>query len=81
MTKQEKLRAKILARPAEIGFDDLKSFLESEGWNCRPSRSGGSHCTFWKEGVAEILTVPTVGSRKGKRGYILQVIKTLGLED
>lgn len=81
MTKRDKLRARILAKPPEIDFDDLRAFLQDEGWNWRPPRGGGSHHSFWKPGVVEILTIPTVGGRKVARTYIARVIEVLGLKE
>ncbi len=81
MTKSDKLRAKILAKPPEIDFHDLRAFLQEEGWDWRTPRSGSSDHTFTKLGLAEILTIPTVGGRKVKRTYIVKVIRMLGLED
>lgn len=79
MPKEDKLRAKVLAKPAEIDFEDLEAFLLANGWHERPAR--GSHHTFWKPGLPEILTIPTVGGRKVKRSYIAMAIKMLGLEE
>jgi predicted RNA binding protein YcfA (HicA-like mRNA interferase family) len=77
--REDRLRARILAKPAEINFDDLRAFLLARGWHERPA--SGSHHSFWKEGVPEILTIPTVGGHKVKRTYIVLVIKALGLEE
>lgn len=81
MARSDKLKAKILAKPPEIDFDELRVFLAGQGWDWRPSRAGGSHHFFSKPGVRETITVPTVGGRKVKRTCIVQVIKALGLED
>lgn len=65
----------------DMDFDDLRSFLQGEGWNWQAPRSGGSHHRFWKVGERVILSIPTVGGRKVKRTYIALVVKTLGLQD
>ena len=81
MSKRDKVKARILARPPELDFEELRDFLVAEGWLWRPPRGGGSHHFFSKPGVRETLLIPTVGGRKVKRTYIVEVIKALGLED
>lgn len=79
MTRRERLVAKILARPSEAEFRDVRALLEEFGWVL--DRQRGSHVTFVHEAEQEIITVATVSGRRVKRVYLDQICKRLGLDD
>ncbi|HEU5423934.1 MAG TPA: type II toxin-antitoxin system HicA family toxin [Nitrolancea sp.] len=78
MSRRDKLIARILARPPQADFDDVRAVLEEFGWVL--ARERGSHCTFAKPGEYPII-VPKVGGRKVKRVYLDMICDRLGLDD
>jgi len=78
MSKLEKLIKKLLLRPPDMRFDDIRSILEAFGY--QEMRAKGSHHSFENE-QGEVITIPKKGGHKVKKTYIEQVIKLLNLED
>jgi len=62
MSRAKNIVARILGgrSDANIDFDDLCHVLERAGFTRRPGK--GSHTIFFKEGVAEILSLQPRGS-------------------
>jgi predicted RNA binding protein YcfA (HicA-like mRNA interferase family) len=78
VTRRERLVAKILGRPPEMDFDDVRWLLEEYGWEYRRER--GSHVTFKKRGTGTV-TIPKRRGRVVARPSIDMVIAKLGLEN
>ena len=78
MSQRDKLIARILARPPEADFGDVRRFLKLYGY--RFDRQKGSHVVFVKPGAPPI-TVPLRGGRKVARTYLAQICELLGLDD
>ena len=78
MTQFDKLVARILARPPEAEFREVRRLMEAYGW--RLDRRRGSHVSFRKAGERHIVVVVTRG-RKVKRSYLVTIINRLGLDD
>ena len=78
MTQFDKLIARILARPPEAEFRDVRHLLEAYGWQL--DRIRGSHVHFTKSGE-RTLSIPLVRGRRVKRRYLDLVINRLGLND
>ena len=77
MSQQEKLIARIRARPPDAYFADVEKLLNLFGWSCR--KGTGSHRAFTKPGERTI-TVP-VKDEKVKRVYLNEICERLGLDD
>ena len=76
MSRDEKLIAKIKARPVEASFADVQKVLELHGW--RLARRRGSHVTFNKRGEPAIV-VPLVRGSRVKGVYLDHIIERLEL--
>ena len=72
MTKREKLRRRIERNPKNVSFDDLRTLLESFGFELKRSR--GSHHSFVAEIGSQkyILVVPF--QRPLKSVYVKQAL-------
>ena len=77
MTQFDRLVARILARPPEAEFRDVRRLLEAYGWDL--DRVRGSHAQFTKPGE-RTLSVPMVRGRRVKRVYLSLIIKRLELD-
>jgi predicted RNA binding protein YcfA (HicA-like mRNA interferase family) len=77
MSRRDKLVRRIVARPPEADFGEVKSLLERYGWSL--SRTKGSHFTFTREGVYPI-TIP-VHNDKVRRPYLDRICERLGLDE
>lgn len=77
MTRRDKLIEKIRARPPTADFGDVRTLLESFGWE--QARTKGSHVSFVKAGEPAIV-LSTVNGRKVKRVYLDQICERLGLD-
>lgn len=78
MSQRDKLRAKILARPPQMRYSEVRNFLEFEGWTYRDEE--GSHVTFKKKGYRSI-TLSKVGGKMVPRYQLDQICEILGLDD
>lgn len=77
MSRRERLIQRIVRRPAEARFGDVRSILVEFGWT--HDRTRGSHAIFVKEGERSI-TVPVHHDKVGRR-YLDQICERLGLDD
>ena len=77
MTQQQKLIERIVARPPEADFNDVRRLLEIFDWT--QARQRGSHVTFVKQGQLPIVVAMYQG-RKVKRTYLDMICERLGLE-
>lgn len=77
MSRREKRIRRLVARPPEADFADVRAVLEERGWSF--ARQKGSHCTFTKRGEAPI-TVP-IGNDKVKAHYLDELCRRLGLDE
>lgn len=77
MSQLEKSIARLLARPSDASFEDVRRVLEGSGW--QQARQKGSHVSFTKPGERSI-TVPLKDGDRVKRAYIDQVCERLGLD-
>ena len=82
MGKRRKRIERLLARPPEARYDDVRIVLEEFGWirRSRSSRKGSSHEVFEKSGEYPI-TVPLIQGRLVKKTYVIQICERLGLDD
>ncbi len=78
MSQHDKLRAKVLARPPQMRYSEVRSFLEFEGWTRRNEE--GSHVTFKKKGFRSI-TISRVGGKMVPRYQLDEICDILGLDD
>ena len=79
--KIEKIIEKMLSKPKELNFNDVKRVLEYEGWKIRKT-TATSHIVFKKEGVEKIITLSLHSSNsKIKATYIRQIVQILELEE
>ena len=77
VSRDEKLVARIKARPPQASFRDVERLLEMEGWT--KARQSGSHVSFTKPGERTII-VPLTGGSKVKRVYLDQICERLGID-
>ncbi|MCH8310207.1 MAG: type II toxin-antitoxin system HicA family toxin [Chloroflexi bacterium] len=77
MTQFDKLIARILARPPQVDFNDVRRLLEAYGRAL--DREKGSHVMFTKPSERTI-TAPKVGGRRVKRVYLNRIIEILGID-
>ena len=75
MSRREKLIERIVKRPPEADFGDVRLLLEAFGW--RVDRRKGSHVTVAKEDDYPI-TIPVHHDKVGRR-YLEQICDRLGL--
>ncbi len=78
MTKRAKLIEKLVRRPPEADFNDVRAILEDFGWTL--ARTRGSHHSFTKPGESEIFTVP-VHDRRVKKTCLNRLCVLLNLDD
>ena len=76
MSKIRKLVGKMLRRPPEMRFDEVKIILERFGWKVFKVR--GDHFNFKKE--QEFLIVIAKKGRQVNRTYLKRIISRLNLE-
>jgi len=72
-----KLVRRLLARPADMRFDEVETVLESFGYELKGSK--GSHRRFERPG-RPMIVVP-VSARRVSRYYLADLVRLLGLED
>jgi predicted RNA binding protein YcfA (HicA-like mRNA interferase family) len=77
VTALERSIARLLVRPPEADFSDVRRVLEAFGWTA--ARQRDSHLSFTKPGERTI-SIPIHG-RMVKRIYVDQICERLGLED
>lgn len=77
MSKRDKLIERIVARPPEADFDDVRKVLERFGW--AEARQRGSHVSFTKPGEGTFI-IPLKGGTRVKRVYLDQLCERLGLD-
>ncbi|MCC7365674.1 MAG: type II toxin-antitoxin system HicA family toxin [Dehalococcoidia bacterium] len=77
MTKLDKSIARIVARPSEADFGDVRRVLEAFGW--AQARQVGSHISFTKAGERSIV-MPLKDGSKVKRVYLDELCERLGLD-
>ncbi|HZU75815.1 MAG TPA: type II toxin-antitoxin system HicA family toxin [Dehalococcoidia bacterium] len=77
MSKRDKLVERILARPPEADFADVRTVRERHGW--MQVRQSGSHVAFTKAGERAFI-IPLRGGSKVKRVYLDQICERLGLD-
>lgn len=78
MSRDEKLIAKIRARPVEADYRDVKRLLESFGWVGRQDSS--SH-VIYRSPAGQKWSVPLKGGKKVKQKYLAQLCELLGLDE
>lgn len=71
MSQFDKLILKILAVDSNLRFEELQKVLEHFHYELDSHSSGGSHCTFRKEGAKEIITIPK--HRPIKKIYVQRI--------
>ena len=76
MSRMDKLIAKLLRFPNTMRFSDVEKVLNAHGYE--ETRTAGSHHIFTKAG-ADPVTVPTVGGREVKKGYLKEIAAELDL--
>lgn len=78
MTKRGKRVERLLKRPPEADFSDVRAVLEDFGWTM--ARTRGSHHSFTHPDRREIFTVP-VHNHRVKRAYLDRLCELLELGD
>ncbi len=78
MGRREKLLDKLLRRPPEAEYADIRLLLEWHGFEV--ANSDGSHLIF-RHPDGRMLTVPTVKRRKVKRAYVTRALQIVGVDD
>ena len=76
MTKIDKLKDKLLRKPQDIKFNEVRTLLEHLGF--KNTRTKGSHF-FFTDGVKRVV-IPTHNNQV-KRVYIEEIIKILDMEE
>lgn len=77
MTRRDKLVQRLVRRPANASFEDVRHVLVIYGWT--HARTKGSHASFTKPG--ERTQVVPIHNGSGKRFYIDRLCELLGLDD
>jgi len=77
VSRREKRLRRLVARPPEADFADVRAVLEDRGWLF--ARQKGSHCVFTRPGEPPI-TVP-VHNQKVKEHYLDEICRRLGLDE
>lgn len=77
MTRRDKVVQRIVRRPADASFEDVRNIFVMYGWIY--ARTKGSHASFTKPGERTHV-IPVHGSRV-KRIYLDRVCELLGLDD
>jgi len=78
MSKKEKLVERLLRKPVDMRFDEVKVILEYSGFTLDAKNQKGSHFVFFKG--EQLITIP-VHNHVVKRTYLQIIIELLGLED
>jgi len=78
MSKKEKLIERLLRKPVDMRFDEVKVILEHFGFTLDNKNQKGSHFVFCKGDLQ--MTVP-VHNHVVKRTYLQIMIEMLGLEE
>ena len=78
MGTKEKLIEKLLRKPNDMRFDEIKNVLENEGF--KNARTRGSHFAFKNAKNGKRIIIPTHNNIV-KKCYIEEIIKILELED
>ena len=77
MSKTEKLCARLLAKPTDMRFSEVKYLVEQFGFKLR--RSGGTHAVV-RHPSGKTITI-VIHDNCVKHGYLVQLIKLLNLEE
>ena len=72
----QKLTERLLTRPTDMRFADIRMILEYYGWKL--DRTKGSHRVFVKDGDPNRITIPE-DKQRVKGPYLSSVIKLLGI--
>ena len=75
MTKLEKLKAKLLRKPKDMRFDEIRTLLKNYGFE--NVRTKGSH--FFFSDNKSVISIP-VHNNTVKKIYLEKIIKILKLE-
>lgn len=75
MTKYEKLKEKLLTKPKDMRFEEVKTLLRNYGFE--NARTKGSHFLFTDN--KSVISIP-VHNNTVKRIYLEKIIKILKLE-
>ena len=75
MTKIEKLKAKLLRKPSDMRFEEIKTLLKNHGFE--NVRTKGSHFFFTDN--KNVISIP-VHNNTVKKIYLEKLIKILKLE-
>ena len=78
MSKKEKLVERLLRKPVDMRFDEVKVILEYSGFTLDSKNQKGSHFVFFKGD--KLITIP-VHNHVIKKTYLQLIIEMLGLED
>ncbi|MFH1825040.1 MAG: type II toxin-antitoxin system HicA family toxin [Candidatus Firestonebacteria bacterium] len=79
MANIDKIVKKMLQRPAEMPFNEIKRILEYFGFTLRTTGSGSSHLIYERENSRPITIVKN--KKKVTRWYIKDIVKILTLEE
>ena len=77
MVKQDKLIEKLLKKPPDMRFDEVKRILENSGF--KSVRTRGSHFIFKNSDTRKKVCIPTHNNRV-KKCYLEDIIEILNLE-
>ena len=75
MTKLDKLIDNIVNNPKDVRFEDIDKVLKYYGFECRSSKSGSSHYTYFHVSLPDILTIPK--DRPIKAVYVKKAISAI----
>ena len=78
MSKREKRIARLLRKPVDMRFDEVKLILEDFGYICDAKNQTGSHFVFFKGDMQ--ITIPAHNNIV-KKIYLKKLIELLGLEE
>jgi predicted RNA binding protein YcfA (HicA-like mRNA interferase family) len=77
MVKQDQLIEKLLKKPPDMRFDEVKRILENSGF--KNVRTRGSHFIFKNSDTRKKVCIPTHNNRV-KKCYLEDIIEILNLE-
>ena len=78
VNRKDRRIAKIVARPTEADFSDVRTVLEVFGWEL--ARTKGSHHSIKSADGARTVIVPTVSGKRVKRHYLDEICRLLDLD-
>jgi len=78
MSKREKLIERLLRKPVDMRFDEVKVILENFEFTLDTKNQTGSHFVFFKGELQ--ISVP-MHNHKVKQTYLKKIIEILGLEE